>query len=290
MRTSRPFIRQASVQTIYTFALLLSALGAAWAGEEGTLTEAKPSSPECQRQAMHVLETMNADGERTVKRLQDKSVFAAYLNECANLYADLTTAVHESNHALTEQLDAYQLVSGELVKRPHEAERYFPAKEIAPELAKRLGTKDDTFKLYVEGSEGSASSTGNFLYFLDELNAYTHDLHSAVDLYEKLPRPLGQTYRNGLSSMMASTAAYFERARAQHPAQWAQMNREPMRSLLRKLWAQGEAELDRACSKPEDLGLGEDVHDMRYLCDPQRTDAVAALLSRPAACPAKCLR
>ena len=61
------------------------------------------------------------------------------------------------------------------LKRPHEVSAFF-----APQLIAGKFKANDFVATYLR--PGSASSATDFLYLLDELNAYTHDLSTAVNL------------------------------------------------------------------------------------------------------------
>src|SRR6185295_6531668 len=87
----------------------------------------------------------------------------------------LPTAVHESVHYITAELDAFPLVHGGQSKRPHEVSAFY-----APQLIAAKFKRNDFVTTYLQ--PGGASSATDFRYLLDELNAYTHDLNTAVAL------------------------------------------------------------------------------------------------------------
>ena len=96
--------------------------------------------------------------------MHDKTQFLAFLT-CDDVQLGLSTAVHESVHILTEQLDAYPLIGGGSVPRQHAVSRFFPPREIAS----KFKSDDSYVQTYLR--PGAASSADDLLYLLDELNA-----------------------------------------------------------------------------------------------------------------------
>ena len=104
-----------------------------------------------------------------------ESAFLVGWIDCADAQFDLSTAVHESAHFIASETDMFPLVGGGAIERPHEVSAFYPPAAIADRFK-----HDDFAAIYLRG--GKASSSGDFLYLLDELNAYSHDLATAVDL------------------------------------------------------------------------------------------------------------
>ena len=77
---------------------------------------------------------------------------------------------------LTEQKNAYPLIDGGSIGRVHEVSRFFPPRDIAGNF--------DRNDIYVQTylRPGGSSSAADLMYLLDELNAYSHDLNSAIRL------------------------------------------------------------------------------------------------------------
>src|SRR5262249_7634313 len=134
---------------------------------------------------------------------------------------------------------------------------------------------------------GAASSSSDFLYLLDELNAYSHDLNSAVKL-----QPLHQDgaqvdHRDGLTALMAFVMSYTDMAKSSKPATWQGLQRPETKRVLKTLWGQAETALASSCGIP---GIGND--DRKYigrLCDPKENGALSEVLGRPLACVSACL-
>ena len=108
---------------------------------------------------------------------------------------------------MTGETDAFPLVGGGAVERPHEVSGFMPPWRIAAQFG-----SDSYTSTYLK--RGKASSADDLLYLLDELNAYTHDLSAAVDLKALRSREEIVDHRDGLAALMAFTSAYAETARA----------------------------------------------------------------------------
>src|SRR4051794_31544175 len=156
---------------------------------------------DCGSAAIERLRAAAPGGFAVYQAIKDKKFFLGWLS-CEEAQLGLPTAVHESVHYLTAEIDAFPLVHGGQVSRPHEASAFY-----APSLIAGKFRDDDFVTTYLR--PGSASSSSDFLYLLDELNAYTHDLNSAVQLSRW--RGLGEgglqvDHRDGLAALMAFVA------------------------------------------------------------------------------------
>src|SRR3954454_10701520 len=132
------------------------------------------SAADCRPGAIERLRASAPEGFAVYQAIKDKTFFLGWIS-CDEKQLGLPTAVHESVHYITAELDTFPLVHGGRVKRPHEVSAFF-----APSLIAGKFKANDFVTTYLR--PGSASSSSDFLYLLDELNAYTHDLNTAVNL------------------------------------------------------------------------------------------------------------
>ncbi len=170
---------------------------------------------DCRPGALDRLRASAPEGFAIYQAIKDKTFFLGWIS-CGETQLGLPTAVHESVHYITAELDAFPLLHGGQLKRPHEVSAFF-----APQLIAGKFKANDFATTYLR--PGSASSSTDFLYLLDELNAYTHDLNTAVNL----SRSRGAVeagdevdHRDGLAALMAFVALYAERAEQSEPATW----------------------------------------------------------------------
>src|SRR5258707_14088710 len=129
---------------------------------------------DCRPGAIERLRAAAPEGFAIYQAVKDKPFFLGWIS-CDEKQLGLATAVHESVHYITAELDAFPLVHGGQLKRPHQVSAFF-----APQLIAGKFKANDFVTTYLR--PGSASSSTDFLYLLDELNAYTHDLSTAVNL------------------------------------------------------------------------------------------------------------
>jgi hypothetical protein len=193
----------------------------------------------------------------------------------------LSTAVHESVHLLTGEKDAYPLLDGSSVRRPPEGLRFLPPREIA----KRFDPRDVYVQNYLR--RGGASSADDFRFLLDELNAYSHDLNSAVKLASLRHDDRQVGHRDGLAALMSFVMSYADVARQSAPATWEGLQRPENRKLVQTLWAQAEGVLTSSCGVPA-FGQDDRKH-IAFLCERRNGEALGQLLGRAPACPATCL-
>src|SRR3954453_15113340 len=129
---------------------------------------------DCRGGAIERLRTAAPEAFAIYQAIKDKAFFLGWIS-CDEKQLGLSTAVHESVHYITAELDAFPLLHGGQLKRPHEVSAFFAPQLIAAKLK-----ANDFVPPYLR--PGGASSATDFLYLLDELNAYTHDLNTAVNL------------------------------------------------------------------------------------------------------------
>ena len=188
--------------------------------------------------------------------------------------------MHESTHFVTGEADAFPLVGGGEVARPHEVSQLMPPWRIAAQFG-----SDSYTAVYLK--RGKASSASDFLYLLDELNAYTHDLSAAVDLKALRSRVETVDHRDGLAALMAFTSAYAETARAQDAATWQGLHAPRAQTTIATLWAQAERVMAASCGI-SNYGA-EDKAYIRRVCAAGPRSAMASLIGHAPACPAACL-
>jgi hypothetical protein len=165
---------------------------------------------DCRPRAIEKLRTAS-DGFSIYQRIKDKTFFLSWIS-CDEADFGLPTAVHESVHFITAESDAFPLVGGGDIKRP-DVSGFF-----APSLIAGKFKKNEFVSTYLR--PGGASSATDFLYLLDELNAYTHDLNTAVTLSSRATdeTDVQVDHRDGLAALMAFVALYAQRAEESEPA------------------------------------------------------------------------
>jgi hypothetical protein len=235
---------------------------------------------DCHSRAIGELQRLSTRGYAIYEAMADKKQFLNWVT-CDDIQTELSTGVHESVHVLTEEKDAYPLIAGGLVRRPHEASRFFPPRDIA----KSFDARDAYVQNYL-GPNG-ASSKGDFMYLLDELNAYSHDLDAAVALVPLQRRDREVDHRDGLAAVMTFVMSYVETARKVQPATWQGLQHSEPKKAVQALWSQAETTLASSCGLPA-FGL-HDRDYVAYLCEKKNAGALADLLGRAPVCPTDCL-
>src|SRR6202162_3776041 len=151
-------------------AALAAGLGPAVAAQSG----------DCRQRSLKKLKALAPDSYSVYADMKDRKFFLSWIN-CDDLQLGLSTAVHESVHHLTEDHDAFPLLDHHEIPRPHEVSKFYPPSAILGKFA-----RNDMFaSTYLH--PGRASSASDFLYLLDEMNAYTHDLNAAISLNKLRP-------------------------------------------------------------------------------------------------------
>src|SRR3954447_438879 len=191
---------------------------------------------DCRPAAIERLRSSAAEGFAIYQAIKDKKFFLGWIS-CDEAQFGLPTAVHESVHYITAEFDAFPLAHGGQLKRPHQVSAFF-----APSLIAGKFKASDFVTTYLR--RGSASSSTDFLYLLDELNAYTHDLNTAVELSrsrghaEKGDQQVD--HRDGLAALMAFVALYVERAEQSEPATWSGLREPAVAKTFSELWGRAE--------------------------------------------------
>jgi hypothetical protein len=239
---------------------------------------------DCRPGALERLRAAAPQGFAVYQTIRDKNFFLSWIS-CNEAQLGLPTAVHESVHYITAEADAFPLVGGGQLKRPHEVSRFF-----APSLIAGKFKANDFVTTYLR--PGSASASTDFLYLLDELNAYTHDLSTAVALspshaaVEQGDEEVD--HRDGLAALMAFVAIYVERAEEAEPATWSGLREPRVAKTVSELWGRAETAMASSCGIPnfgsQDKGL------IRQFCQSKPQAALQKILGRAPVCPTACLK
>jgi hypothetical protein len=243
-------------------------------------TAAAAQQADCRDNAISKLKELAPDGFAIYQATDDKKFFLSWIT-CDDLQLGLATAVHESVHRLTAQHDAFPLIGGGAAARPHEASKFF-----APAVIARKFKPDDFVKTYLRPAHSSAAT--DFLYLLDELNAYSHELNAAVALNSLRPAGERVDHRDGLAALMAFVAVYAETAQDSEPATWSGLQSPAVAKTVAALWTQAETVMSSSCGIP-DFG-SEDRKFIGQFCRERPQAALQAILGRAPVCPAACLQ
>jgi hypothetical protein len=235
---------------------------------------------DCRPGAIERLRASAPEGFAIYQAVKDKAFFLGWIS-CDEKQLGLPTAVHESVHYVTAELDAFPLVHGGQVKRPHEVSAFF-----APQLIATKFKANDFVTTYLR--PGSASSSTDFLYLLDELNAYTHDLNTAVNLSRsRFEHGDDVDHRDGLAALMAFVALYAERAEQSEPATWKGLLEPRVAKTVSELWGRAEQVMASSCGIAN-FGT-EDKSLIRQFCQPGPQASLQKILGRAPVCPTVCL-
>jgi hypothetical protein len=227
---------------------------------------------DCKPQALRDLQRLSPQGHAVYQAISDKRHFLRFLT-CDDVVLGLSTAVHESVHLLTSEKDAYPLINGGVAERPSESLRFFAPRKVA----RKFDARDIYVQTYLR--RGAASSSDDFRFLLDELNAYSHDLHSSIRLVSLRRPEHGQVgHRDGLASLMSFVMSYIDTARESEPATWANLQRPEVKKTVQTLWAQAETALVASCSVPA-FGL-DDRRPIGFLSNPGNGAGLAEILGR----------
>src|SRR5688500_16719766 len=80
---------------------------------------AAAAAGDCKPAAIERLHAAAPEGFAIYQKITDKKFFLTWIS-CEEAQLGLATAVHESVHYITAETDAFPLVHGGQVKRPHE--------------------------------------------------------------------------------------------------------------------------------------------------------------------------
>ena len=236
---------------------------------------------DCRQKSIDYLKTLAPSGFAIYGKMNDKSFFFQWL-KCEDIQLGLSTAVHESVHRLTHERDAFPLIDYGELRRPHEVSAFFPPSAIAAKF-----DRDDPFvSTYLE--LGHASSASDFLYLLDEMNAYAHDLNVAIALNRLRPADEYVDHRDGLAALMAFVAAYLEKAEHNDPLTWSGLRTPEVAKTIAGLWGQAETVMTRSCGIAN-FG-SRDRGYIRHFCEDKQRSSLRQILGRPPICPAQCLQ
>ena len=237
------------------------------------------ATSDCRQAAMAQLRASSADGVAIFRQTDQPGFFESWL-DCGDAQYGLPTAIHESTHVVTSETDAFPLVGGGAIARPHEVSAFFPPYRIAGRF-----TADDFTGIYL--ARGKASSATDFLYLLDEFNAYSHDLAAAVSLKALASPNEAVDHRDGLAAMMAFLVAFSETARASEPETWGGLRRPPVARTISALWNRAERVMASACGIPN-FGSSDRAY-LRQVCAAGPGSALEEILGRAPVCPTACL-
>src|SRR3954471_23650005 len=238
---------------------------------------------DCRPDAMERLHVAAPNGFAIYQKTKDKKLFLNWIS-CDEAQLGLSTAVHESVHYITAETDAFPLVQGGQMKRPHEVSAFFTPSLIAGKFK-----ANEFVATYLR--PGGASSSTDFLYLLDELNAYTHDLNTAVNFNRSRSAvEAGDEvdHRDGLAALMAFTALYAERAEQSEPATWSGLLQPRVAKTVSELWGSAEKVMASSCGIPN-FGT-EDKPLTRQFGQAGPRAALQTTLGRPPVCPTACLK
>ena len=238
---------------------------------------------DCRPAAIERLQAAAPDGFAIYQKIRDKTFFLNWLS-CGEAQFGLPTAVHESVHYITAETDAFPLVGGGQLKRPHEVSAFF-----APSLVAGKFKANEFVSTYLR--PGNASSSTDFLYLLDELNAYTHDLNTAVALSRSRgPVEEGDEvdHRDGLAALMVFVTLYVERAEDSEPATWSGLQQPRVAKAVSELWGRAEKVMASSCGIPN-FGT-QDKLFIRQFCQSRPQASLQKILGRAPMCPAACLK
>lgn len=242
------------------------------------LSAGPAAAADCRAKAIDVLKAASPNGYAIFRQIEDKTFFGTWL-DCDDAQYGLPTAVHESVHLITADHDAYPLIGGGAVGRPPENSALFAPGRIARQFGSSLFVTT-----YLR--PGSATAAKDFRYLLDELNAYTHDLDTAIALDDLRNPDVEPSHRDGLAALMSFVALYIEAAETD-PAAWTALKRPDTAKAVSTLWGQAERTMVSSCGIP---GIGsEDKGFLGKLCAAKPQAALAHLLGRAPVCPKACL-
>lgn len=238
-----------------------------------------PAQGECRRRALDALRDA-PDGAAIYRQISDKAFFRRWI-DCEDATLGLPTAIHESTHFIAAERDAFPLIGGGEVGRPHEVSGFYPPSQIAEQFG-----ESDFVDTYLKA--GRASSATDFLYLLDELNAYSHDLNAAVDLkHMRRPDRIADS-RDGLAALMAFVALYVETARRDQPATWEGLRQTNVTHTLTALWGQAEKVMTASCGL-SNFGT-QDKAFLRQAYEEGARAALGVVIARLPVTPEACLK
>ncbi len=187
-------------------------------------------SPDNWRASMiRLLEHRYPDAASLVGKLRDPSFFDAWFRQGRTSYKDavmdLSTAVHESAHIVglhQRRGRTHVLVLGKKSSLRFPIPKSFHRKEIKAELPAAINdlSYSSTYLVGKSGAQGIEM-------LLDELNAYTYSLFTAIAIADQLPKNIKQSSRDGLLVFMYYLQRYLSLARRTHTATYKAILKSP---------------------------------------------------------------
>src|SRR3954454_2108252 len=111
---------------------LLRSLG--FAALACTIAATAGRAGDCRPAAIERLRSSAPEGFGIYQAIKDKKFFLGWIS-CDEAQFGLPTAVHESLHYITAETDAFPLVHGGQLKRPHQVSGFFAPSLIAGKFA-----------------------------------------------------------------------------------------------------------------------------------------------------------
>ncbi len=106
------------------------------------LPPSSAQADDCKPAAIEALRAAAPEGFAIYQKIKDKTFFLNWIS-CGEEQLGLPTAVHESVHYITAETDAFPLVDGGQVKRPHEVSAFFAPSLIAGKFKARRRIRHD---------------------------------------------------------------------------------------------------------------------------------------------------
>src|SRR5437764_1189930 len=91
---------------------------------------AATAAGDCRPGAIEILQASAPEGFAIYQKVKDKKFFLNWIS-CDEAQLGLPTAVHESVHYITAETDAFPLIGGGQLRRPHEVSGFFAPSLIA---------------------------------------------------------------------------------------------------------------------------------------------------------------
>ena len=241
--------------------------------------------PTASRPLSRRLRAAAPEGFAIYQKIKDKKFFLSWIS-CDEAQLGLPTAVHESVHYITAETDAFPLVHGGQVKRPHEVSAFF-----APSLiAGKFKSSDFVDNL-------PAAGTCQLIWRFPLSARRAQCLH-ARSQYRGQFEPFAQApfkngdevdHRDGLAALMAFVALYVERAEDSEPATWSGLQQPRVAKTVSELW--GGAEKVMASSvRHSGFGTRRQSRSIRQFCQSRPQAALRKILGRAPVCPTACLK
>lgn len=236
-------------------------------------------SPACLDQAMESIRAADPRAYEDLRRSPEPKTFSAFL-DCSEKDLQIASAIHEGVHGISN--DDLPLANGE--RFPQMQDIKLEPREIVPMLNfSGLETFDNYKETYMLGD---ASAKELYFVLLDEFNAYSRELTTAVRLSRKGYTIAGGSLRDGVAAMMIFLKLTVAHAQRVHPDDWSRMQSPTHVRLIRALWRQAETALNEACLI-EDMGI-DDKPMLKIVYSDANSGALAQLLGTRPQAPRNC--